>query len=418
MKRKVSLIMALVLCLSLLTGTVLAANPFQNVPASQWYYDDVVNAYELGLINGKSATTFKPDDNLTYAEAVKLAACMNQRYTTDSVTLQNGEPWYQTYADYCKTKKIIEVDYAWNQPATRAGYMEIFAGALPANALKAINEIPDGSIPDVSMSHNQADSIYKLYRAGILQGNDEAHNCNPGATIKRSEVAAILTRMMDNSKRIHFSMKKEEEQKTEPLVFVTQPVSVEAKEGETVTLLVEAEGGKMPYQFAWYSLSNGIAEPISGIPGVGIYGDSISGRAEIVVGGPYDWTTNEPFFCVVTDSEGESVTSKTVTISIKLPPQPLTIDYQSGDQLLTAYNPSFTLTFSGGEGPYVAIWEMDVDGTWVNMANMQNVKFYQSGTELTCQFEGYVQNDCTFRCVIFDSLGQSVTSKAFNIFLN
>ena len=234
MKRIFTLLLVLATVFGMLSMTVLAANPFTDVPASQWYYEDVTNAYEMGLINGKSATQFKPDDNLTYAEAVKLAACMNQRYTSGSVTLQNGEPWYQTYVDYCKTKKIIAADYAWEQPATRAGYMEIFANALPSSALKQINDIPDGAIADVPMSHDQADSIYKLYRAGILQGNDEAHNCNPGASIKRSEVAAILTRMMDSSERLWFSMKK-----TDALRFVTVPKSVEVKEGDHVILLVE-----------------------------------------------------------------------------------------------------------------------------------------------------------------------------------
>ncbi|MCL1829766.1 MAG: S-layer homology domain-containing protein, partial [Oscillospiraceae bacterium] len=41
--------------------------PFTDVPASEWYYNDVMIAYESGLINGSTATTFSPDDNLTYA---------------------------------------------------------------------------------------------------------------------------------------------------------------------------------------------------------------------------------------------------------------------------------------------------------------------------------------------------------------
>ena len=135
-KRLLSLILVVVLCFGTLSMTVLAAMPFQDVPANQWYYNDVMNAYEMGLINGKSATQFKPNDNLTYAEAVKLAACMNQRYMTGAVTLKNGSPkWYQSYVDYCKTNKIIDKDYAWEQPATRAGYMEIFSKALPDSAL-------------------------------------------------------------------------------------------------------------------------------------------------------------------------------------------------------------------------------------------------------------------------------------------
>ena len=181
--------------------------PFTDVPESEWYYNDVITAFKFGLINGKTQTTFAPTDNLTYAEAVKLASCMHQLYTTDAVTLSNSSPvWYQSYVDYAKANNIISKDYTWNSQATRAGYIEMFANALPADALNAINNVPDSAIPDVPMTHPQAAAIYKLYRAGILQGVDMAHNCNPSSNIRRMEVAAILTRMMFADKRIEFSI--------------------------------------------------------------------------------------------------------------------------------------------------------------------------------------------------------------------
>ena len=76
--------------------------PFTDVLTTDWYYKDVKIAYQSHLIDGKSSTIFAPEENLTYAQAVKLAACMHQKYTTGSVTLGNGTPWYQTYVDYCK----------------------------------------------------------------------------------------------------------------------------------------------------------------------------------------------------------------------------------------------------------------------------------------------------------------------------
>ena len=85
--------MALVMALSLLPAGALAAGlPFTDVKTSDWFYNDVKNAYDDGLINGKTATTFEPNSNLTYAEAVKLAACMNQRNATGMVTLVNATP--------------------------------------------------------------------------------------------------------------------------------------------------------------------------------------------------------------------------------------------------------------------------------------------------------------------------------------
>ena len=184
-----------------------SVNKFTDVPADAWYRENVNTACRLELINGRTATTFVPNGDLTYAEAVKLAACMNQKYTEGSVTLVNGsEHWYDTYVSYAKEKGIIDRDYAWNDAATRAGYVEIFANALPAEAFSVKNEVKDGAVPDVAADHPQAEAIYKLYRAGILNGNDKEGTFKPDNSIRRCEVAAILTRMMDPNSRVEVSL--------------------------------------------------------------------------------------------------------------------------------------------------------------------------------------------------------------------
>ena len=207
MKKILSLALVVALCLTVWPAVSLAAAmPFTDVPAGTWYYNDVLTAVESGLINGRSAAKFAPDDSLTYAEAVKLAACMHQKYSTGSVTLTNGNPWYQTYVDYAKENGIIKNDLSWNAKATRAGYMEIFASALPVAAFDHINTVFDNAIHDVPMDHPSAAAIYKLYRAGIVEGANAQRDCKPSAEIKRSEVAAILSRMMDPSERKQFTL--------------------------------------------------------------------------------------------------------------------------------------------------------------------------------------------------------------------
>lgn len=186
-----------------------------DVPESAWYYESVKAANRLGLINGKTATTFCPNDNMTYAEAIKLAACMHQLYTEGAVTLGNGGPWYITYYDYCRDKGIIPTEATAQEPGyvelqasanviiTRAQYALLFSRALPDAALAAKNTIPDNSLPDVSMTQSVYDqAIYKLYRAGIVNGSDAKGSFNPNSNIKRSEVAAILIRMMDETVRV------------------------------------------------------------------------------------------------------------------------------------------------------------------------------------------------------------------------
>ena len=109
MKKILSIILSLAMVLSM--SSVVFAEHYSNftdVKPDSWYYEDVDNAVRLGIINGKTATTFAPDDNLTYAEAIKLAACMYQLYKDGSVYLvSGGNPWYQTYVDYAKEHGII-----------------------------------------------------------------------------------------------------------------------------------------------------------------------------------------------------------------------------------------------------------------------------------------------------------------------
>lgn len=188
-----------------------AETPFTDISTSDWYYNDVKTAYQIELIDGMTPTTFEPESNMTCAQAVKLAACMHQRYTTGFVTLTNGSPdWWSSYIYYARAFNIIFKDYNWEHNITRAEYAEIFANALPNEALEKKNNIEDNQIPDVSMSHPQAESIYKLYRAGILTGVDNTGTFHASDNIKRSEVAAILTRMMNKKARKSFSLNAKE----------------------------------------------------------------------------------------------------------------------------------------------------------------------------------------------------------------
>ena len=212
-------------------------NPFEDVKNDAWYHDEIVEAVYTGIINGKSETIFAPDDLLTYAEAVKLAACMSQVYLNGNVTLTSGTPWYQPYADYCRINNIITKNYDYNANATRAGYIEIFANALPDSAFEDINNIPEGSILDVKDNAPYTIYVYKMYRAGILTGVDALHNCKPEDNIKRSEVAAIISRMMNDDKRIEFDMPgtsgKEEPKAEEPKT--EEPKTEEPKTEEPKT---------------------------------------------------------------------------------------------------------------------------------------------------------------------------------------
>lgn len=176
---------------------------FTDVTESNWFYDDVVYAVKKGLINGRSATIFDPESSLSIAEAIKIAACMYQQYSTGSVTLTNGSPaWYDSYVSYALENGIITHTYSnYDAYITRSEFIAIIYRAMPSSEYTVINSVADDAIPDVKMTDENADSIYAFYRAGIVIGNDTAGTFNPSKYIWRSEISATINRMYEKSAR-------------------------------------------------------------------------------------------------------------------------------------------------------------------------------------------------------------------------
>ena len=180
--------------------------PFRDVPASAWYYDAVKSAWKVRLIDGVTSTEFRPDENMTVAQAIKLAAVLHQLNYRSKVSLENGYPsWYSTYVDYAIDNDLIERAYGnytaaqMNSAVTRAEFVHIFHAAT--DDLRDMNTVAGNAIPDVKIGDAFAAEIYDFYRAGVLTGSDANGTFHPTDSIKRSEVATILIRMYDSSVR-------------------------------------------------------------------------------------------------------------------------------------------------------------------------------------------------------------------------
>ena len=179
--------------------------PFTDVVSGSWYEASVRSAWEQGLIDGVTATQFRPEGQLTTAQTIKLAAALHQLRTNGKVTLTNGKPWYATYLEYAIANDVIEAEYRsrtaaeLNAAVTRGEFVHILHGAL--SSYPAINTVEDGAIPDVGTKDAYSAEIYEFYRAGILTGSDTKGTFHAASNIRRSEAAAILNRMFDASTR-------------------------------------------------------------------------------------------------------------------------------------------------------------------------------------------------------------------------
>ena len=153
---------------------------------------------------------YAPEQTLTVAEVLKLAATMESRYKNDSfhTSSSTGPYWYSGAVNYCLANGIIQsgaytaADYG--RPATRRELAQIFAATSQAKNMRAINSLSrvKTSVPDVSASTPGAEAIYSLYAKGILSGVDSKLTFNPEGTVTRAETAAIVARMVRAEQRI------------------------------------------------------------------------------------------------------------------------------------------------------------------------------------------------------------------------
>ena len=179
---------------------------FRDVAANAWYYDEVASAYSLGLINGTSASSFEPDATLTIAQTIKLAASCHQLISTGAASeiSSSTSNWYDGYVDYATVNGIAtEVYPDYNAPATRGQVAVLFSRALISakGNMDEINTAAFGTLPDVGTEAWYAAAVYRMYRWGLMTGNEHGQ-IQPESAVKRSEISAVVMRMIDPSVRV------------------------------------------------------------------------------------------------------------------------------------------------------------------------------------------------------------------------
>lgn len=181
---------------------------FDDVSPRDWFSLWVDLAYNLSLMQGVGENRFGPDQTLTAAEALKLAAFMESQATGDTFHLQpvTGTPWYKSSVTYCEASGIISAGEFtdFGRPVTRAEMAYIFSRTTLGRSIPEINSLSrvKAAVPDVRTGDYAANAIFGLYAKGILTGSDGDLTFRPNDSLTRAEAAAIVSRMARAEQRI------------------------------------------------------------------------------------------------------------------------------------------------------------------------------------------------------------------------
>lgn len=193
---------------------------FADVSRETWYYDSIVSAYEMSIIDGKTNDRYDPEGFVTMAECIKLASCIDQIKREGTVSLENGKTiWYEPYVQYAFDKGILTERYNdYSEPASRARIAQIFSAILtdqdtPLNTLGTLR-FRDAAEEDAWYYTD----VYRMYEYGIMVGDNTYSFC-PEEGIQRSEMAAVAVRMLDEGKRVARTIKAPERIETAILMY-------------------------------------------------------------------------------------------------------------------------------------------------------------------------------------------------------
>lgn len=226
-----------------------STDQFTDVLSSKWYAEKVKTVCEYGLMSGTSSTSFSPEKNMSIAEAITVAAQLNNTYYAKQYEFPIGSPWYQPYVEYALEEGIISKPYDnYGAPISRGEFAIIISNVF---SLPVINEIEDSMIPDVPSGSSYYDAVYYLYRAGIISGTDSYGTFKPDAEISRAEVSVILGNMVDSSLRKHFALPSS--------IVLPHSKIVPVGETQTISVQITPDGALADTQITWTSSKPSVA---------------------------------------------------------------------------------------------------------------------------------------------------------------
>jgi hypothetical protein len=170
-----------------------------------WQQAVIKMACSLGIMNGYEDNTFRPENNISLSEAIKMAAVVRSKYYADKYVfdMTKGDNWYDCYVEYAIANGIIKPDdfTDYTAFATRSEMAYIFGNSLPSYEFAQINVIEYSDISDVNGNGKYDSYVLMLYRAGVI-GGYETSAFHGSDFITRAECAAIISRVCLEEHRI------------------------------------------------------------------------------------------------------------------------------------------------------------------------------------------------------------------------
>ena len=153
-------------------------NPFKDVKVSSWFGKYVIDLYNDGIINGTSATTYAPNDTLTWAAALKLLLVSHGDLKAADAT---GADWSKNTIAKAAELGLVAADLDGAKAISRLEFCQV-----AAKLNKLAESKTESKFTDCTDGY-----VMALVDAKVINGMTET-TFEPAASLTRAQIAKIL----------------------------------------------------------------------------------------------------------------------------------------------------------------------------------------------------------------------------------
>ena len=159
-------------------GRITYFNPFKDVKTTSWYFNYMIHLYEDGVISGTSATTYAPNDTLTWAAALKLLLVSHGDLKAADAT---GADWSKNVIAKAAELGLAAADLDGTKAISRLEFCQVAA---------KINKLAE-SKTESKFTDCTDGYVMALVDAKVIDGMT-ATTFEPSATLTRAQIAKII----------------------------------------------------------------------------------------------------------------------------------------------------------------------------------------------------------------------------------
>ncbi len=225
---------------------------FSDLPEDHYAYKAVMFLKEKNIISGYEDNTFKPDNQVNRAEALKIivAPLITEEQLAQAKEAKtvfgdiNDDDWYKPYVELARAASIIDgppkkESFNGSDPVIKVEFMKMVQEAFGAKPKTAFSEIQLPLSQDVA---NTDDWFYPYMRYGITSSMtmiSAEGTLTPAKQLSRAETAVILYRfiMYEQKRRTQALLSEAESEILIILSFLEQNNISEAEYASARALL-------------------------------------------------------------------------------------------------------------------------------------------------------------------------------------